>query len=164
MIPFIAILAALILEISLGGFLNIMKGGFHVYAAIFIIATFFINRERLLIFSFIAGLMADIFLNSINFFGFFFLLYVSLGLFITWLRKIFLKTNSRVTIIFRFLPAIIFYWIFYILLGVIKAYFEKTPPIIAFFDIKFLIGEIMGIIIVVFIFMIIWLSFKPEKL
>lgn len=163
MIPFIAIFTALILEISLGGFLGILKGGFHIYAATFIAAAFFMPKERVANFSFAAGLIADIFLNSLGFFGFFLVLYVLLGFLIAWLRKIFLKTSNSAAIIFRFLPAIIFYWIFYIGLGIIKAYFEKTPSITVFFNTKFLIGEIIGIIIVIFIFMIIWLSFKPEK-
>lgn len=163
MIPFIAIFTALIMEISLGGFLGILMGSFHIYAATFIAAAFFIPKERVANFSFVAGLIADIFLNSLGFFGFFLVLYVFLGFFISWLRKIFLKTSNNAAIIFRFLPAIIFYWVFYAGLGIVKSYFEKGPPTNIFLKINFLAGEIIGIVAATIIFMIVWLSFKPEN-
>ena len=67
MILFFILFFSLILEVSIGGFLGIMRGAPHIYASVFIITAFFIKKENITRFSFAAGLMADIFLSSLGF-------------------------------------------------------------------------------------------------
>lgn len=164
MISIIIIFAALILEITIGGFLGVMKGTFPIYAVTFIITAFIVKKENITRLSFASGLIADIFLSSLNFFGFFLILYFILGYFIVWLRTIFLKTNSRAVILFRFIPAIILYQILYMSFGGIKSYFsDKTTGINGFFSTNFFIGEILGVLSSTIIFMVIWLILKNKN-
>lgn len=128
MIPFIALFTALMLEISLGGFLSMTRNGtIHLYAATFIFAAFSVKKNAVTRLSFLTGLMADVFLNSLNFFGFFLILYIVLGYFISWLRMIFLKKDNGIAILLRPVLAITLYWIFYTGFVGIKAYFWNNP-------------------------------------
>src|SRR3989338_3561443 len=153
MTPLFILLIALLLEISLGGFLGIMQGAFHIYATTFIITAFLTRRERVLPFSFAFGLAADVFLSGINFFGFFLIIYLVLGYFIKWLNTIFLKTTGNFAFLFRFAPAAVLYLILYSGLGGIKYYFLNSAYAAnQFFSMNFFIGELIGVLITAMIF------------
>lgn len=160
---FLIMSAALIAEISLGGFLGFMNGSFHLYAFTFIAVAFLIQAKRINNLSLVAGIMADLFLNSHDFFGFFLILYFILGQFIAWSRSIFFKTGDFIALSARFFSAVLVYAICLFGLFGLEKFVSAENGIKLFFNARFLTGEILGFIFAAITFVFILRIFRVKN-